>query len=617
MKNSGKSARIENHWRIPFGPARKKGAKGERRGTQVKRIVSGYLKPYYLRMTVGFIIKFSGTCMDLCLPWILAQMIDVVIPTGQKDMIFKWGVLMLACAAGAAVFNITANRMASRVAAVVTENLRQDLFEKIMHLSSKQTGEVGKPSLISRLTSDTYNVYNVVGRVQRLGVRAPLLLMGGIAITMTLDVQLACILLAALVILGFVVFFVSRHSVPMYTSLQRAADRLVLAVRENIAGIRVIKALSKESWEKERFAQVNDQVVRCERTAGITMAVINPVMNLVLNLGLVAIVAAGAMRVNAGRTEIGVILAFLTYFTIILNALLSISKMITVLSKGIASADRIQSVLEFKEELREERDYKAESVAYESGCACAGNTASYHIEFHKVDFGYFEGKRNLEQISFGLRRGGTLGIIGATGSGKSTLLRLLLRFYDVTAGEILIDGRDIRGMKLGELRSRFGVVFQNDVIFNNSILENVRLGREISERQIERALECAQAGAFVNEKSGRLGERLNIRGANLSGGQKQRVLIARALAGGPEFLVLDDSSSALDYQTDAGLRRALDREYAHTTKLIVTQRVSSILHADQILVLDNGRMAGLGTHGELLLHCPQYREISRSQMGVS
>ncbi len=576
----------------------------------MKRIVNCYLKPYYLRMAVGFIIKFSGTCMDLCLPWILAQMIDVVIPTGQKDMIFRWGFLMLAFAAGAAVFNITANRMASKVAAGVTENLRQDLFEKIMNLSSRQTGEVGKPSLISRLTSDTYNVYNVIGRVQRLGVRAPLLLIGGIAITMTLDVHLACILLAALVILGFVVFFVSRRSVPMYSSLQRAADRLVLAVRENIAGIRVIKALSKESWEKARFAQVNDQVVRCERTAGITMAVINPVMNLVLNLGLVAIVAAGAIRVNEGLTEIGKILAFLTYFTIILNALLSISKMITILSKGIASADRIEAVLALEEELKAEKAYET------AGGAVTEETPAYHIEFCNVDFGYFEGKRNLEQISLGLRRGGTLGIIGATGSGKSTLLRLLLRFYDVTEGKILIDGRDIRSMKLKELRSRFGVVFQNDVIFNNSILENVRLGREIGESQIEKALASAQAESFVSEKSGQLEERLNIRGANLSGGQKQRVLIARALAGAPEFLVLDDSSSALDYQTDADLRRALDREFPRTTKIIVAQRVSSILHADQILVLENGRVAGLGTHGELLDSCPQYGEISRSQMGV-
>lgn len=575
----------------------------------MKQIVSCYLKPYYLRMTAGFIIKFSGTCMDLCLPWILAQMIDVVIPTGQKDRIFQWGFLMLACAAGAAMFNITANRMASGVAAGVTENLRRDLFEKVMHLSGRQTGEVGKPSLISRLTSDTYNVYNVVGRVQRLGVRAPLLLLGGLAITMTLDVRLACILLAALLILGVVVFFVSRHSVPMYTSLQRAADRLVLTVRENIAGIRVIKALSRESWEKERFARVNRQVVHCERTAGIAMAVINPAMNLVLNLGLVAVVAAGAVRVNGGFTEIGIILAFLTYFTIILNALLSISKMIAVISRGIASADRIQAVLALEEELKKEPD--------DGPRGTDRTAASCHIEFRRVDFGYFEGKLNLEQISFGLKRGETLGIIGTTGSGKSTLLRLLLRFCDVTAGEILIDGRDIRTMELGELRSRFGVVFQNDVIFNNSILENVRLGREIGEAQIRKALESAQAENFVREKAGRLEERLNIRGANLSGGQKQRVLIARALAGGPEILVLDDSSSALDYQTDAALRRALDREYAGTTKLIVAQRVSSILHADQILVLENGRMAGLGTHRELLEVCPRYREISRSQMGVN
>ena len=253
----------------------------------MKRIVTQYLRPYYGRMLVGFAIKFSGTCLDLCLPWVLARMIDVVIPQGERRAIFAWGLVMLGLAAGAAICNITANRMAARVAAGSTQAVRADLFSKVMYLSDSQSGELGKPSLISRLTTDTYNVYNVIGRVQRLGVRAPLLLIGGLCITMTLDAHLACILLAALAILAVVVVTVSRRSVPMYGQLQKALDRLVMSVRENIAGIRVIKALSKEDWEKERFAGINDQVVQREKAAGLTMAVINPVMNLVLkNTGL-------------------------------------------------------------------------------------------------------------------------------------------------------------------------------------------------------------------------------------------------------------------------------------------------------------------------------------------
>ena len=551
----------------------------------MKRIVTQYLRPYYGRMLVGFAIKFSGTCLDLCLPWVLARMIDVVIPQGERRAIFAWGLVMLGLAAGAAICNITANRMAARVAAGSTQAVRADLFSKVMYLSDSQSGELGKPSLISRLTTDTYNVYNVIGRVQRLGVRAPLLLIGGLCITMTLDAHLACILLAALAILAVVVVTVSRRSVPMYGQLQKALDRLVMSVRENIAGIRVIKALSKEDWEKERFAGIND---------------------LVLNIGLVAVVVAGAYRVNAGDTEIGKILAFLTYFTIILNALLSISKMIAIISRGIASADRIEAVLSMEDVLPVTEEADGETEREES----------WHICFSHVDFSYTPGKKNLEDISFCLKRGETLGIVGATGAGKSTLLKLLLRFYDATGGTVRISGRDIRSYGLTQLREKFGVVFQNDVIFKDSILENVRLRRDLTPEAVDKALKTAQAEEFVRGKSGELEEELNIRGANLSGGQKQRLLIARALAGAPEILILDDSSSALDYRTDARLRAALARLYPGTTKVIVAQRVSSILHADRILVLQNGRAAGLGNHEQLLADCEAYRRIVRSQMGA-
>ena len=328
-------------------------------------------------------------------------------------------------------------------------------------------------------------------------------------------------------------------------------------------------------------------------------------MNLVLNVGLVAVVVAGAYRVNAGDTEIGKILAFLTYFTIILNALLSISKMIAIISRGIASADRIEAVLSMEDVL---------SVTEEDGEQ--EREPSWHICFSHVDFSYTPGKKNLEDISFCLKRGETLGIVGATGAGKSTLLKLLLRFYDATGGTVRISGRDIRSYGLTELREKFGVVFQNDVIFKDSILENIRLRRDLTPEAVDKALKTAQAEEFVRGKSGELEEALNIRGANLSGGQKQRLLIARALAGAPEILILDDSSSALDYRTDARLRAALARLYPGTTKVIVAQRVSSILHADRILVLQNGRAAGLGNHEQLLADCEVYRRIVRSQMGA-
>ena len=327
---------------------------------------------------------------------------------------------------------------------------------------------------------------------------------------------------------------------------------------------------------------------------------------LVLNIGLVAVVVAGAYRVNAGDTEIGKILAFLTYFTIILNALLSISKMIAIISRGIASADRIEAVLSMEDVLPVMEEAEGEPE----------REPSWHICFSHVDFSYTPGKKNLEDISFCLKRGETLGIVGATGAGKSTLLKLLLRFYDATGGTVRISGRDIRSYGLTELREKFGVVFQNDVIFKDSILENIRLRRDLTPEAVDKALKTAQAEEFVRGKSGELEEALNIRGANLSGGQKQRLLIARALAGGPEILILDDSSSALDYRTDARLRAALARLYPGTTKVIVAQRVSSILHADRILVLQNGRAAGLGNHEQLLADCEVYRRIVRSQMGA-
>ncbi|HIX14951.1 MAG TPA: ABC transporter ATP-binding protein/permease [Candidatus Hungatella pullicola] len=570
----------------------------------MKRILGYYLKPYYLRMAMGFFIKFTGTIMDLLLPWALAHMIDVVIPENRSGDIIKWGLFMVFCSVVAVVFNIVANRMAARVASDAIYTIRQDLFSKVMYLSNSQVDWFTRPSLISRLTSDTYNVHQMLSRMQRLGVRSPILLIGGLSITMMLHPALAGVLLCTLPLLAAVVIGVSKKSIPLFSLYQDSLDRFVRLVREDVAGIRVIKALSKEEFERQRYDKANRQVVEKERLATITTAVTNPAMNLFLNLGLVGVIFVGAYRVNAGLTQVGKILAFMTYFTIILNALLSISKMFVLISKGTASASRMEKVFSAEDS----RTLKLLEKEWTDEKDC-------HIEFDHVSFSYNKKRNNLEDISFCLKRGETLGIIGATGAGKSTVANLLMRFYDVDQGAIRIDGKDIRSMDLKTLRQKFGAVFQNDVIFEDSIMENISMGRNLTKEQAQEAACYARAEEFIRDKGG-LEEALDVRGANLSGGQKQRLLIARALASKPEILILDDSSSALDYKTDAALRKGLKERYSQTTCIIIAQRISSIMNADHILVLDEGRCIGYGTHEKLMADCEVYGEIGKSQMGI-
>jgi ATP-binding cassette subfamily B protein len=566
----------------------------------MKRVLTFYLKPYYSRMVLGFIIKFVGTIMDLCLPWILAYMIDTIIPRKDRQGIYMWGLVMLLCAVLALTFNVIANRMASKVARDTTETLRHDLFKHTIWLSNADTDSFTKPSLISRLTTDTYNVHQMLGRVQRLGVRAPILVVGGILVTLTLDPVLTLVLVSVMPAIVFVTYYFSKKSIPMYTSLQLSIDKFVRLIREDITGIRVIKALSKTDYEKEKFDALNMEVVEREKKAGITMAIVNPSMNMFLNIGLVLVVLAGAYRVNAGLSEVGKILAFLTYFTIILNAMMNISKMFVIISKAVASADRIIEVIDSPDESLKNFTEETDSPACD--------TKESHVRFENVTFSYNRTKPNLENISFELKKGETLGIIGATGSGKSTLAQLMMRFYDVDEGAIYINGVDIRNVNIGKLRRMFGVVFQNDTIFEDSIKENVRMGRTITDTGIKEAVSCARAKEFVEEKG--YDNHINIRGANLSGGQKQRILIARALAAKPDILILDDSSSALDYKTDAALRKELSNHFAKTTKIIIAQRVSSIMHANHIMVLDDGQVAGYGSHEELMENCDIYRQIS-------
>lgn len=560
-----------------------------------------YLKPYIPRMAFGLSIKFTGTIMDLLIPWILAYMIDYVVPQERLELIVMWGLMMVLCAIVAIVANIVANRMASRVARDTTRKVRHDLFSKISYLSSSQIDTFTLPSLISRLTSDTYHIHHMIGMMQRLGVRAPILLLGGIIVTLTLDPVLSLVLISILPLIGLLIFKVSTKGIPLYQTLQSSIDGMVTVIRENITGIRVIKALSKSDYEKKRYSKSNDDVVKSEMTVGKTMAITNPMMNLFLNLGLTLVVIVGAFRVNSGLTKPGAIIAFLTYFTIILNAMLSISRIFILYSKGTASFKRIIEVIDAPEELKVTEDDTIPSDA--------------HISFNHVHFSYHNQKDNLVNLHFEVKKGETLGIIGPTGSGKSSIIQLLMRFYDVSSGEIRLNGTNIKSIPREKLHTKFGIVFQNDILFADTIAQNIAFGRNLEAKQILYSSELAQAGPFIDSLADGIHHTLSVKGANLSGGQKQRILISRALAASPEILILDDSSSALDYKTDAALRQSIKSNFKDTTTIIVAQRISSIMHADQILVIEDGQIIGIGTHESLMNTCENYQEISKIQMG--
>ena len=483
-----------------------------------------------------------------------------------------------------------------------------------MYLSGNQTDRIGIPSLISRLTADSYNVHSMIGRVQRIGVRAPIILMGGILITFTLEPVLTLVLIATLPLLSVLVYRVSKKGIPLYTKVSQSVDGVVRIMRENINGIRVVKALSKTDYEYGRFKEQNGELAEHEFKAGITMALSGPMMNLILNLGLTAIVVVGAYRVNAGASMPGRIVAFLSYFTMILHAMMAITRVFVDISKAAASANRIGLVLSEGDELLV-RAREADKLSGEDATEIPPR-----IEFLNVSFGYHaasggEDKLCLKNLNFRIMPGESLGILGATGSGKSTVINLLMRFYDVNSGSVRVDGRDVREYTPKELREKFAVVFQNDTVFHDSIMENICFGREIGEEEVMAAAKDACAYDFIMEKEDGFLSEAAIGGANLSGGQKQRLLITRALAGKPEILVLDDSSSALDYKTDAKLRRAIRKHYAGTNIVMVAQRVSSLMGLDHILVLEDGEAIGYGGHEELLKDCEVYREIYEVQMG--
>ena len=574
----------------------------EKRGTpmgQLKR----YLQPYWLYMIFAMLIKLMGAVLELQIPDLMESMLDEKVPAGDLRSIYLFGGLMVLCAFGCLALNVIANRMSAISSGKITKAIRHDLFQKLEQLSARQMDELTIPSAESRLTSDTYNINQLLARLQRIGIRAPILLMGGVFMMLRMDATLALILIALLPIIALVTYLVTKTSLPLYTRQQSVLDRVVRTVQENITGIRVIKALSKTEFEKQRFHTVNGELTAVDQKAGTVSAITNPTASLTLNFGLTLVVLIGAFRVNNGQMKPGVIVAFLQYFIMILNAMLGVTRIFVMYSKGEASAKRVAQVLQTPEDM-----------ALQPASEAAQNPA--HIEFQNVSFSYTGIGKNVDDLSFRLEKGQTLGILGPTGSGKSTILNLLMRLYDPDSGRILIDGQDVRAIPPAQLRGKFGVVFQNDFILEGTIAENIRFFRNIDDDALAAAAAHAQA-EFVQEKEGGMNFQVQVRGNNLSGGQKQRLLIARALAGNPEILVLDDASSALDYRTDAKLRRCLREHYRHTTTVLVAQRISSLRHADLILVLRDGGVIGAGTHEELMASCSEYSIIAQTQMGES
>ena len=584
-------------------------------------LIAHYMSEHWKKITGGISLKALASLCELMIPYILEHIIDEVVPQKDIKMVILWGFGMILAAFIVRTLNVNANYNAVAVGRDCIKKLRYDLFKKTVYLSGSTFDSFGLPSITSRMTSDSYNVQNFIVSVQAMGIRSPVMLLGGIIVTMIMDPALSAILCIMVPILGVIIFTVSRKGIPLYTKVQKNVDNIVRIMRENISGIRVVKALSKEEYEKDRFGAANHEMTASDIKAGIVMSMPGPIMQLFLNIGLTFVVIVGARRVNNGVIEPGVILAFLTYFNMILQGVMGLNRIFMMMSKATASADRIEEVLKAEDD---------QPVLDLPDSVCPDPNA--HIVFNHVNFGYnalpkenrtvssesFAGEAQeqcLTDITFSINHGESLGIIGATGSGKTTILNLLMRFYDCNDGEVFINGKDVRTYDKKELRGKFGIALQNDTIFNDTIGNNISFGRDLSNEQIAHAAEIARLADYVEKLKDEYDHMADIKGANMSGGQKQRTYIARAVADNPEILILDDSSSALDYKTDAALRKSLQTEFKDTTLVMVAQRISSIMNLTNILVLDDGKMIGYGDHEHLLATCPVYKDIYESQMG--
>ena len=564
-----------------------------------------YLKDYKKESVLGPLFKLLEASFELIVPLVVASMIDIGIADNDKGYILKMCLIMVALGLIGLICAVTAQYFAAKAAVGFATGLRHGLFAHIQSLSFSQMDKEGTATLITRMTSDINQVQSGVNLVLRLFLRSPFIVFGAMIMAFTVDVKAAFIFVVVIPLLSIIVFGIMLISIPLFKKVQSGLDRVLGITRENLTGVRVIRAFGEEEEEIRKFDRETDALKRMQMTAGRISALMNPLTYVVINAGLIALLYVGALRVESGILSQGQVVALVNYMSQILVELVKLANLIITVTKAVACGNRIQSIFEVPAGMEIKALQRAESGSNESGT----------VAFEHVSLRYHKGgEEALTDVDFKAKKGDTIGIIGGTGSGKSSLVNLIPRFYDVEKGCVKVDGIDVREYSLTELRDKIGMVMQKAVLFKGTIRENLLWGNEnASDEELWEALRTAQAEEFVLQKRNKLDEMIEQEGRNLSGGQKQRLSIARALVKKPEILILDDSASALDYATDAALRKSIKEMPGQTTVFIVSQRASSLLHADTIIVLDDGNVAGMGTHEELLKNCETYQEIYYSQ----
>ncbi len=593
-----------------------------------------YLKDYKKESILGPLFKLLEASFELIVPLVVASMIDVGIPAQDKGYIVKMALVLVALGIIGLTSSVTAQFFAAKAAVGFATKVRHALFEHIQKLTFGQMDSQGTATLITRMTSDVNQVQNGVNLVLRLFLRSPFIVFGAMIMAFTVDVKAALIFVVVIPLLLIVVFAILLISIPMFGRVQENLDQVMRTTRENLTGSRVIRAFAKEPEEIEEFRRENRVLRNVQVVAGRVSALMNPVTYIIINGGLMALIYVGALQIEGGILSQGQVVALINYMSQILVELIKLANLIITVTKAIACGNRIEAVMEIPAGFPEESGETGRSPMQDDmklteskkGSGKSGISLSteelpredcpYKVVFDQVGMAYNEGgDEAISDVNLKVKKGETIGVIGGTGSGKSTLVNLIPRFYDVTRGRVLVDGIDVRDMEPEKLRSKIGMVLQKAVLFRGTIRENLFWGNEgADDEEIWKALETAQAKEFVEQKEDGLDTMIEQEGRNLSGGQRQRLSIARALVRKPEILILDDSSSALDYATDLKLRQAIKALPGDMTVFIVSQRASSLMHAEQILVLDDGDVVGLGTHEELLKSCETYREIYNTQI---
>ncbi len=574
-----------------------------------------YLKDYKKETVCAPLFKMLEATFELFVPLVMAAIIDTGIKGGEVSYVLRMGLLLIALGLIGLVCSITAQYFAAKAAVGFSTGLKHALFGHIQSLSFTEIDTLGTSTMITRMTSDVNQVQNGVNMVLRLFLRSPFIVFGAMVMAFTIDVKAALIFVVTIPLLSVVVFGIMMITMPMYKKVQAGLDSVLGVTRENLTGARVIRAFNKEEEEIEQFGKKNAFLADLQLFVGKISALTNPVTYIIINAATIVLLYTGAIRVNEGTITQGQVVALVNYMSQILIELVKLANLIITITKALACANRIENIFEIHSSMTWEQAAEVTEAIASRKDAEQTTGASYVVDFDHVHLAYAgAGAESLSDIDFKVRKGETIGIIGGTGSGKSSLVNMIPRFYDATQGAVRIDGKDVRKYSMEELRQKVGVVLQKAVLFSGTIRENLLWGKEdAAEEELWQALTTAQAKEFVEGKDGKLDAPVAQAGRNLSGGQKQRLTIARALVGKPEILILDDSASALDYATDAALRKALRELPGEMTVFIVSQRASSIQHADQIIVLDDGMMVGCGTHEALLQSCEVYQEIYYSQ----